>query len=766
MLDAAPTLLLCLLAVPPGAPPAPPALTRSVDAAPARVAPAPLDPAPVFATGAGARARAALEEGRHAEAAQAFARLPGPEAAFLRALALEALGRDAEVVRALAGLEAKLPDLADRIALHRGRALERAGKRREALAAWGEVTDGSLVSIEARLARGRLAGALGDRAAALDALAPLLERAAPEEEGVPDVPAEALLLAGRLLLQGPTPDPEGARRVWLQCWADHPLAPEASACLSALGALPAPHAAPPGPAESLRRAEALLAKNRSAAALSLLEKLLPGVAVPAPGEDFACRARAALGRAHRRERSHSAAVDALRPVVEGCDDPAVRVRALYVLAGAAAAAGQRPEAIVLYRRLAREFPRHTLADDALYHASELLAREGREAEAHEALAAVARGDPGGDYRDEARFRLAWLARRAGRLDAAAAQLLAIEESERHEDPYEHARAAYWRARILAGQGEAGAAAAKVVWADLASRYPADYYGLLSRDRLGVAIPAALDASKVTAPAWDPGPLAADRHFRAGVALLRLGLHRDAAEELSAIDPAKLAGSGDAPEPVLAVADLLDRAGDHRAASFLLRTRARFALRRAPEGESLRAWRIAYPPAFRPEVEKWAPPAGVPPALLLALMREESALDPRAVSPAGAIGLTQLMLPTARDMARQLKLPRPSKTDLKRVPLNIRFGARYLGQLIRRFDGSAPLALAAYNAGGGNVNRWLGERGDLEVDEFVEEIPFEETRGYVKRVLRSYSAYRLLYGEPEGVDAQPLRIIRTSAEGPG
>jgi len=751
-MPAAPALLL-LLAV----------ATGPVAPAPiAAAAPSALDPAPVFAAGAGARASAALEEGRHAEAAEAFARLPGPEAAFLRALALEELGQDREVVRTLAGLEAKLPDLADRIALHRGRALERAGRRREALAAWGEVTDGSLVSVEARLARGRLAGALGDRAAALDALAPLLDRAAPEEEGAPDIAAEALLLAGRLLAAGPSPDHDGARRVWLQCWADHPLAAEAAGCLAALRGLPAPQDAPPGPAESLRRAEALLAKNRSAPALALLEKLVPGLAAPAPGEDFACRARSALGRAHRRERSHAAALEVLRPVVEGCDDPAVRVRALHVLAGAAAAGGERGEAIALYRRLAREFPRHPLADDALFHASELLAREGQLDEAHEALVAVAQGDPGGDYRDEARFKLAWLARRAGRLDAAAAQLLAIEESERHEDPYEHARAAYWRARILAAQGEAGAAAARVVWTDLASRYPADYYGLLSRDRVGAELPPAVDAAAVVAPPWDPGQLAADRHFRAGVALLRLGLRREAAGELSAIDPAKLAGTGDAPEPVLAVADLLDRAGDHRAASYLLRTRARFALRRAPEGESLRAWRIAYPPAFRPDVERWAPAAGVPPALLLALMREESALDPRAVSPAGAIGLTQLMLPTARDMARQLKLPRPSKNDLKRGPLNIRFGARYLGQLIRRFDGSAPLALAAYNAGGGAVSRWLGERGDLEVDEFVEEIPFEETRGYVKRVLRSYAAYRLLYSEAAGEAPPPrLRIVRTA-----
>jgi soluble lytic murein transglycosylase len=145
------------------------------------------------------------------------------------------------------------------------------------------------------------------------------------------------------------------------------------------------------------------------------------------------------------------------------------------------------------------------------------------------------------------------------------------------------------------------------------------------------------------------------------------------------------------------------------------------------------------------------------------MREESALDPRAVSPVGAIGLTQLMLPTARDLARQLRLPRPSRADLMQGSLNVRLGARYLGQLIRRFDGSVALALAAYNAGPGAVSRWLEARGHLETDEFVEEIPYEETRGYVKRVLRSYASYRLLYGGPDPAQIGLFRVASEDGE---
>jgi soluble lytic murein transglycosylase len=507
--------------------------------------------------------------------------------------------------------------------------------------------------------------------------------------------------------------------------------------------------------------------NRNAAALALLGPALEGLPAAAPDRPFACRVRAAAGRAHRKERSHAKAIELLRPVADRCGDPEVRVRALYLLASSASISGDRMEAVALYRRLARDFPDHSFADDALFFAADLLARAGRVKEAREALAGIVRDHVGGDYRDEARFRIAWLAKQAGDVDAAVAQLLAIEEEEDGADPYEYARAAYWRGRLLAARGEAGARAARDIWADLVARYPADYYGVLSRARLsegdGLPSPVLAASEEVEPAAWDAGELRADHHFRAGVLLHRLGLHREAAEELAAIDEAWLREAAlTKPEAVLLVAHLLDRAGDHRAAHHLLRTRARGALRRPPEGENLRAWRIAYPPAFREHVRRWAPPAGVPVDLLQALMREESALDPRAVSPAGAIGLTQLMLPTAREVARQLRLGRVRPADLTSPGLNIRLGSRYLGTLLRRFDGSIALALASYNAGGGAVARWIRERRGAELDEFVEEIPIEETRGYVKRVLRSFAAYRLLYGTAE--EGGTMRLLGTATKG--
>lgn len=721
------------------------------------------DVAPLLVAGPAGEGRAAYDAGRFGEAAAKLARSPVPGAAFLRGLALLELGRPAEAAEAVAGIEAKLPELADRVAFLRGEALEAAGRAPEAIAVYAEVPEGSLRIAEARLARARLAARSGQRAAALAALAPLLEVGPPSDAGKPDHGATALLLAARLAASDG--DPARARRLLLDCWAGHPLAPEADGCRAGLAALGGPEGAPPAPEDVLRRAEALLDANRNETALALLSPLLSAVGPAAPAEPFACGVHAAVGRGLRKERSYTRAIEALRPVAERCGDPEVRVRALYLLASSASIAGDREEAVRLYRRLASEFPGHSFADDALFFAADLLARLGRVPDAQEALSALVSDHPGGDYRDEARFRLAWLARSTGNLDAALAQLLAIEEQQR-ADGYEHARAAYWRARLLAARGEEGRAAARAIWTDLVARYPADYYGLLARARLSgdgrghPAVPAHTIPAQAPAAAmrWDAGPLRDDPRFQAGVTLLRLGLDREAAEELGAIEPRRLREAAEAsPDAILLVADLLDRAGDHRAAHGLLRTRARAAFRRPPDGDNVRVWRIAYPQAYRGEVKRWSAASGIHPDLVQALMREESALDPRALSPAGAVGLTQLMLPTAQEVARSLRLGgKMTRARLTDASLNIRLGSRYLATLVKRFDGSIALALAAYNAGGGAVSRWLEQRKGLELDEFVEEIPVEETRGYVKRVLRSYAAYRLLYGT--AVEPPPTGLL--------
>jgi soluble lytic murein transglycosylase len=314
------------------------------------------------------------------------------------------------------------------------------------------------------------------------------------------------------------------------------------------------------------------------------------------------------------------------------------------------------------------------------------------------------------------------------------------------------RARYWRAVTLASlpdaaQKEEGVAALTA----LGLAAPFSYYGALALGRL---------PEDTEAPLPDPpsangtitlhaGTLLADQNFRSGVELVRLGFANAAMQELEAVDRKLTTGPKGSGEPLLLLALCLDAAGDHQIAHAIAKSNLRLPEGAAPAAMSpddQLLWRVAYPLAFRPEIEHWAQAARVPPDLMQALMREESALDPNVISGAGAIGLTQLMPSTATRVAHKLGLGRPTLASLGEPSLNIRIGTAYVAELLKRFGGNPALALGAYNAGEGAVDRWLAERGKEPLDSFVEQIPIAETRGYVKRVLGTYATYRYLYGK--------------------
>lgn len=679
------------------------------------------------------------------------------EERFLAARALVQAGKAEEGLSALRGLRESLPAIADRVDGLEALAAEAAGRPAQAAEAWRRVREGSLLWVEARVSLARLEIAAGRTDEALEVLRPLASPAAAPEGARRGSSPRALLLAGTLLAGRPDGAP-AARRAFLECWAGHPMSAEAKDCRAGLDRLPAPHGSPPADEDLLRRAELLLDWNRNELALAEARKL--GERLPPLGADEPASCRAALlrGKAQRKLRQYSAAAETLAAVADDCSDPGLRARALYLLAVARTNVAL-PDGIATYRRFAREYPASNQADDALFFAAELLARSDATDEARAILGEVVERYPQGDYRAEALFRLAWIDRRQGDLASAIARLGVLERDHRDKDPFEHARAEYWRGRVLAmraGPGDATAAA--TAWRDVAHRYPTDYYGLLARARLaerGEVLPEP-HRTGAARPAFRlrPGPLAADPHFQAGLVLLRLEMSREAAEELAAADRSALADAPERPEPLLLLVELMDRAGDARTAHRLMRSVGRQILREPPEGLGLRVWQVAYPPAWRADVLRWAPPAGVPPDLLQALIREESALDPAVVSPAGAVGLTQLMVATAGQTARKLRLKPPTAAELTQAPLNIRLGAAHLGELLQRFGGSAPLAVAAYNAGETVVRGWWRARGGLPLDEFVEEIPLQETRAYVKRVMRSYAAYRMLYARD---GEKPVRL---------
>ncbi|MET0405009.1 MAG: transglycosylase SLT domain-containing protein [Cystobacter sp.] len=694
------------------------------------------DLSPYFSEGARQQAKEAFDKGFYSRARELLEKEgSSPPVRYLRALSAVRGGDNARAAEEMRVLATDYPALRDRCLTHAGVALESLGRFAEAAEVLAQVPDTSRLYADARLGLGRVLRKSKDAEGAVAALAPLAALSAPAWGR--NVAAEALLASADIAAE--KKDKAGERDFLWRLWARHPLTPLANVAQARLkGQQP--------PLEmKVVRAEQLIDLHRNRQGLELLEPLLPKLVLP---EAVACRAHFAYGKALRKERQHTRAIAALTPVADKCQERELLPRVLYVLGSSRSIVDQvrGPET---YERLARDFPEHSFADDALFFAADLYVKTGRLELASERLKTLATLYPQGDYLGEALFKDYWIARTRKVADGGIPLLEEIEKRfAQADETADVERALYWRARTLQERKQPQEAAA--LFETLALEHPATYYGLMARTMLGTLDP---ERARRLAPQLDftqqprraPWPLHAgtmekDPHFLVAVEMLRLGFPEAVSSELLAVNRVSLPA-----ENVRLLVHLLALTGDERAAHAV----ARIALRRDLSGritpETRALWEVAYPNAFRDLIEKHTATAGVEPDLLQALMREESALDPKALSWAGALGLTQLMPSTANGVASQLKLKKPTTQALLEPDLNIRLGAHYLGTLIKRFPGQTPFAVGSYNAGPLAVDRWRADRPGMPLDAWVEEVPIAETRGYIKRVLRSFNTYQLLYG---------------------
>jgi soluble lytic murein transglycosylase len=154
--------------------------------------------------------------------------------------------------------------------------------------------------------------------------------------------------------------------------------------------------------------------------------------------------------------------------------------------------------------------------------------------------------------------------------------------------------------------------------------------------------------------------------------------------------------------------------------------------------------LSYPPAFGAIVQRHAQQAGISPLLMLAFVRQESFFDPRAESPVGALGLTQVLPSTGEALAARLGVSGYDTSKLLHAELNLAFGSSYMATQLRDFGNEIFVAFAAYNAGPGAASRWRSGAGE-DADVFLEAIEFRESRLYVQLVAENYAIYRYLYG---------------------
>jgi soluble lytic murein transglycosylase len=158
------------------------------------------------------------------------------------------------------------------------------------------------------------------------------------------------------------------------------------------------------------------------------------------------------------------------------------------------------------------------------------------------------------------------------------------------------------------------------------------------------------------------------------------------------------------------------------------------------------WRILFPLEYTGLLQQKAAEEGLDAALVAAVVCQESTFDPGAVSPAGARGLMQVMPRTGRTLARSLSV-RYRTQALHDPATSLDMGTRYLRDMLDRYAGRVERALAAYNAGPHRVDAWTAARPAISAEEFLESIPFTETRNYVMTILASRENYRRLYPFP-------------------
>ena len=314
---------------------------------------------------------------------------------------------------------------------------------------------------------------------------------------------------------------------------------------------------------------------------------------------------------------------------------------------------------------------------------------------------------------------------------------------------------YWQGRAAQQGGQQDTAFR--LYQRIVADYPVHYYttqGHASLQAAGVRSALATDKALLTTPVLlqDPAllpeqsqgkPSKAHFHLVRVQELQQLQMYQKAGHEIRSLAP--LLPSTPAAQYFLASLHVNNQ---QHAAAFRALYSAMEALSPAEvRGLPRDFWTMMYPQAFWPEVSQLAQTRGLNPYLVLSIIRQESAFNPAAISSSGARGLMQLMPTTAQELFTKLKLPQEPASRLHDPQLSITLGTHYFAALMQRYQGNVVLALTGYNAGPARASRWREQWSGVPTDEFIERIPLDETRNYVKLTLRNLMMYERLYKAP-------------------
>ena len=506
----------------------------------------------------------------------------------------------------------------------------------------------------------------------------------------------------------------------------------------------------PQPSEEIRsaRAETLFNKSLPAEALADYETLLQ----ERPASPFAPRWQLGRARCLIRLRRSEEGIALLGPSFAG--NPELDAQRLNMLVEAYLSKDDAPAALIVLNQLRAVYPASNSYAAALARMGNYFVRKGEWKAAADYYRTLLTGFPQSSSAREASWRSAWNSFLERDTEVAARAL--ADHIARYPDSPHVPAALYWLGRIAEDAG--AEAESRQFYKSVRERFVQSYYALHAGERLeGLGSRPSSDrqdakpvpqfpvssvslniARRDVLPAQPCKFLAPGEDLQPFLSLTDLGLPETAEEYLIA----QLSDKPDAPELLLALS--LSRSAQGKTSAALLN--AKNAIPKATEYDFSALpedfWKLLFPRDYWKLVQRQARANGLDPYVVMALIRQESAFNPRATSSANARGLMQILPSTASPNRRGRSRAAQRLFD---PAYNIPFGCRHFRAVLRIFNGNLEQALAAYNAGDTRVSNWISQREFRDEVEFMETIPIPATRGYVEAVLRDAAIYRQLLG---------------------
>jgi len=390
--------------------------------------------------------------------------------------------------------------------------------------------------------------------------------------------------------------------------------------------------------------------------------------------------------------------------------------------------------------LRTSFPHSPWLAEALFSSGNMYLLRKDYPQAVTYYAELAKDFPQSSNAAAAHWRAGWWSYRQG-LYPQASQIFE-EQIRQYPGAKETISALYWRARLYEQQDHEPAMAA-AHYRKLIEAYGHYFYAQMAKERLvalGDAVPAPTTDphlekyAPAVIPKLDTTVPDGDPHLVKAHLLVNAGLSEYVPQEIAAT-PGSSSWSG------IAEAQIYASNGDNFRAMRVLKRALPYAASAPIKSIPLAYWRILFPEVYWDTIQEASAKNHLDPYLVASLIRQESEFNPSAISKANAYGLMQLLPSVGHKLAREEGLGNIETRQLLDPNLNIRLGCRYLRQMVDRFGGVQEYALAAYNAGDNRVTDWQAAGPYHGIDEFVESIPFTETREYVQGILRNEDIYR-------------------------